>query len=221
MSKLHPEATDAVPLEWSALNKAFIVLIISFVMGGLLIVASYQYRQQMDSWLRQQRNDFNKIETDYSHIQEALEIVDNLYLDKFYQLEKEGFFLNRTNLNREEPHLKMFNEIKALLSLVHPFSANYELSSKKIYQIPDLTVEDQFKTYETQLILKLTLLHEGNMLDLIKAIENHRFTGLFNLKKCDIKQLNRIIDVKDVSKAYLEVTCTLNWYISNIETEVE
>jgi hypothetical protein len=218
MPKLHPEATDTVPIEWSTLSQALTVLMISLVMVGLLIGGSYQYRNQMDYWLRQQRNDFNKIETDYSHIQEALEIVDNLYLDKFYQLEKEGFFLNRANLNIEEPHLKMFNEIKALLALVHPFSANYELSSKKNYQIPDLTVEDQFKTYETQLILKLTLLHEGDMLDLIKAIEIHQFTGLFNLQKCDIKQLNKIIDVKDVSKAYLEVTCTLNWYISHIET---
>jgi hypothetical protein len=218
MPKLHQEATDTVPIEWSTLSHALTVLIISLVMVGLLIGGSYQYRNQMNYWLRQQRNDFNKIETDYSHIQEALEIVDNLYLDKFYQLEKEGFFLNRANLNIEEPHLKMFNEIKALLALVHPFSANYELSSKKNYQIPDLTVEDQFKTYETQLILKLTLLHEGDMLDLIKAIEIHQFTGLFNLQKCDIKQLNKIIDVKDVSKAYLEVTCTLNWYISHIET---
>lgn len=218
MPKPHPEATDTVPLEWSTLSQALTVLMISLVIVGLLIGGSYQYRNQMDYWLSQQRNDFNKLETESSHIQEALEIVDNLYLDKFYQLEKEGFFLNRANLNIEEPHLKMFNEIKALLALVHPFSANYELSSKKNYQIPDLTVEDQFKTYETQLILKLTLLHEGDMLDLIKAIENHQFTGLFNLQKCDIKQLNKIIDVKDVSKAYLEVTCTLNWYISHIET---
>lgn len=217
MSKLHPEATDTAPLEWSAISNALIVLIISLVIGGLLIGASYQYRKQMDYWLRQQRNDFNKIETDYSHIQEALEIVDDLYLDKFYQLEKEGFFLNQANLNIEEPHLKMFNEIKTVLSRGDLFSANYELSSKKIYQIPDLTVEDQFKTYETQLILKLTFLHEGDMLDLIESIENHQFTGLFNLQKCDIKQLKKIVDVKDVSKAYLEVTCTLNWYISNIE----
>ena len=221
MSKRHPEATDTVPLEWSAVSNALIGLIISLVLGGGIIGISYQYRQQMDSWLHQQRNDFNQIEIDYSHIQEALEIVDNSYLDQFFQLEKEGFFLNRINLNTDEPHLKMLNDIKALISRIHPFLANYELSSKKIYQVPDLLVEDQFKAYETQLILKLTLLHEGDMLDLIKAIEIHQFTGLFNLKKCDIKRLNKIIDVKDVSKAYLEVNCTINWYISNLEEVAE
>ena len=221
MPKRHSETADTVPLEWSALSNALIGLIISLVIGGGLIGTTYQYRQQMDVWLRQQRNGFNQIETDYSRIQEALEIVDNLYLDKFYQLEQDKFFLNRINLNTDEPHLKMLNDIKALISQVHPFLANYELSSKKIYQVPDLLVEDQFKAYETQLILKLTLLHEGDMLDLIKAIEIHRFTGLFNLRKCDIRRLNKVIDVKDVSKAYLEVNCTLNWYISHLEEMAE
>jgi hypothetical protein len=221
MPKRHSEATDTIPLEWSALSSALIGLILSLVIGGGIIGTSYQYRQQMDTWLRQQRNSFNQIETDYSRIQEALEIVDSLYLDKFYQLEQEGFFLNRINLNTNEPHLKMLNDIKALISQVHPFVANYELSSKNIYQVPDLYVEDQFKTYETQLILKLTLLHEGDMLNLIRAIEIHQFTGLFNLQQCDTKRLSKVIDVKDVSKAYLEVNCTLNWYISHLEEMAE
>ena len=221
MPKRHSEATDTVPLEWSALSKALIGLIISLVISVGVIGASYQYRQQMDAWLRQQRNGFNQIEINYSRIQEALEIVDNLYLDKFYQLEKENFFLNRINLNTDEPHLKMLNDVKALISRVHPFLANYELSSKKIYQVPDLSVENEFKAYETQLILKLTLLHDGDMLDLIKAIEIHQFTGLFNLQKCDIKRLNKVIDDKNVSKANLEINCTLNWYISHLEEMAE
>jgi hypothetical protein len=221
MPKRHSEATDTVPLEWSALSNALIGLIISLVISVGVIGTSYQYRQQMDVWLRQERNRFNQIEIDYSRIQEALEIVDNLYLEKFYQLEKENFFLNRINLNTDEPHLKMLNDVKALISRVHPFLANYELSSKKIYQVPDLSVEDQFKAYETQLILKLTLLHDGDMLDLIKAIEIHQFIGLFNLQKCDIKRLNKVIDDKNVSKANLEINCTLNWYISHLEETAE
>ena len=70
MPKRHSEATDTVPLEWSALSKALIGLIISLVISVGVIGASYQYRQQMDAWLRQQRNGFNQIEINYSRIQE-------------------------------------------------------------------------------------------------------------------------------------------------------
>ncbi len=221
MPKPHPESTDSkASLEWSTLSGALIVLSLSLSISAVLVVSSYQYRNYIERWTRQQRSDFNKIETEYSQVQEALEIVDNLYLDKFYQLEKEGFFLNRLNINLEAARPKMLDDIKAILSKLPLFSANFEVSGKQIYEVLDLFVAPEFKTYETQLVLKFSLLHEGDMLNLIKAMEFHNFTGLTNLQQCDIQRLNKSIDVKEVSKPYLDANCTLMWYVSNIEEEI-
>lgn len=210
----HKTSTGAA-IDWAAIFSAFIILCFSLIISAILIFASQQYQSHISEWTQTQRSHFGAIEKQYTLLQEALDIVDSLYLEKFNQFITEGFFANHYPI--EEQRLKMFGEIQTLLSKQPLFTADYALSETKLYPVPDfLSIENQFKTYETQLIFKLGLLHEEDILKIIEAIEVKKFAGLFNWQSCDIKRLGDSIDVKDVGKPYLKVNCVLAWYTSSL-----
>jgi hypothetical protein len=207
-------------IDWSTLRRALIVLTMSIILSIILLFTTKQYHNDISKWTQTQRSHFGAVEKKYTQIQAALEIVNGLYLKKFNQLIKEGFFSPNKHLNIEEQRLKMFKKIQTHLSQLPLFTADYALSETKLYTVPEfLTIDEQLKTYQTQLTLKLELLHEEDVLKLIKVIEFQKFAGLLNLHRCDIKRLVPKIDVKDISKPYINATCVLTRYTSSIEKD--
>jgi hypothetical protein len=206
--------------DWSVLFKALIVLTLSLIISALLILGSQQYGNAMTKWEREQRSQLGNIQAKYSLLQETLEIVKTGYFKKFNQLIDKAFFINEPKLTLPKQRLKMFNEIKRLLSELPLFKANYDLSETIQYNAPDkFIIEPEFKTYQTALTLTLDILHEGDVLELAQAIEFQQFAGLFNWHTCHIKRIRETIDLKDVSQPYFNATCVLVWYISKIEKE--
>jgi hypothetical protein len=190
------------------------------MLGAALVVISLQYQQYIKDWKFEQRKIFGDLEAKHSRLQEAIDVVNNLYLQKFSQLKKEGFFLNDPNLNVEDQRLNMYQAIKQLLSRIPLVGgAGYQLLEKQIYRPSQLDLEDEVKTYETKIILKLNLLHEEDVLQLVDVVEFQQFTGLFNFTHCQIKRLREEISPKDISKANFEAECILAWYISEIKTQ--
>ncbi|RKZ84048.1 MAG: hypothetical protein DRR19_18260 [Candidatus Parabeggiatoa sp. nov. 1] len=211
----------ATPIEWRAILGALIALSLSLIISVLLILGSQRYHDLMNEWERQQRNAFQTVNAKYYNLQEALKIVNGAYLKEFNQLIKEGFFTIKPLLTVEEQRLKMVDKIKTLLFDLELITADYTLLKNKLYDFQDIIIiEPEFKTYQTQLILNLELLHEGDVLKLIETIEFQHFTGLFNLQRCDIKRLRDKIDVNNVSNPYFKANCVLAWYISEIEEDI-
>jgi len=207
-------------IDWSVLFSALIVLTLSLILSALLIWGSQQYENTMTKWEREQRSQLGDIQAKYSRLQETLEIVETGYFKKFNQLTDKGFFINGPKLTLPEQRLKMFNEIKRLLSELPLFKANYDLSETIQYNAPDsFIIEPELKTYQTALTLTLDILHEADVLELVQAIEFQQFAGLFNWHTCHIKRIRESIDLKDVSQPYFNATCVLVWYISKIENE--
>ena len=199
-----PNPPPIAATEWLSLFTALIILGLSLIFGAVFIFASYQHHDRLNQWTQTQRHHFNATEKKYRQLQEALNIVNNLYLKNFNQLITEGFF-NTEPFNLKEQRLKMFGEIQSLLSQLPIITAEYTLSKKKLYIVPNfLGIEDDFKIYETQLTLILELLHEADLLKLIEKINAKQFVGLVNLQNCDIQRLPNTVDVKEVSKPYFK-----------------
>jgi hypothetical protein len=219
MSKPTHEPITLV-IEWQLLLNPLIVLIVIVMLGAALVVISLQYQQYIKDWKFEQGKIFGDLEAKYSRLQEAIEVVNNMYLQKFSQLEEEGFFVNDPNLNVEDQRLNMYQAIKQLLSRIPLVGgAGYQLLEKKIYRPSRLDIDNEVKTYETEIILKLNLLHEEDVLQLVEVVEFQQFTGLFNFTHCQIKRLREEISLKDISKANFEAECVLAWYTSKIEPE--
>lgn len=227
MSKNLLETSTAI--EWSSLLSGLIILGFSLILGAIIIISTQQYYNYVKDWNNQQNRILKQVKFESEKLQQALDIVNQDYLTTFNQLKKEGFFLLDTPLTVEEQRLKMHQEINTFFSRsdekLFP-GGEYTLSELKPYipmsepEQPIFRTEPAFKTYENSLILKLGLLHEEDVLDLIKGIEFQSFVGLFNLQSCDIRRLPRHIDVKDISKPYFQANCVLVWYTSRIEKEV-
>ncbi len=209
----HPKKSTKTKIDWSEILWPLILFVFSLILTTIFLVASQQYHKHINEWTRTQKSHFGTLEKEYTQLQDTLEIVNKLYVQKFNKLIKIGFF--ETDLNIEKQRLKMFGKTRRLLSQLPLFTANYTLSETKLYTVPDfLRLEKSLKTYQTQLTLKVEILHEEDLLKLIEAI---KFAGIFNLQRCDIERLTPQIDVKNISKAYFKATCVLARYTSSIE----
>lgn len=204
--------------DWSALRTSLITFCLGLIIGILIILAVYQYHNYITNWEQQQRRDFGQIESKYVQLQQALKIVNNSYLEKYYQLKKEGFYSDANHLTIQEQYLNTSNNLRNLLARLPLFKkdSDYNFSAQEPYIIPKIN-DPKLKIYKTAINLKLSVLHEGNILKSLETIEFQQFSGLFNLQKCDIKRKHAEIDVTDVSKPYFNANCILVWYISVIE----
>jgi len=211
-------------IEWSALLGALIALSLSLIVCLIMIFGSYQYYNTTAKWGEEKNDEFGKIDGEYARTQEALEKSKNFnfYQRRFKLLKKEGFFSNMT-VNLDEQRAEIRNDLYNILEKQPLFSQELQVLEKTRYSFPHIVIEEQFKVYETSInFLDLGLLHEGDLLKLIKNIERHnrQFAGLFNFKKCDLKRNSaNDIDETDSSKPYINANCVLNWYTSRIETK--
>jgi hypothetical protein len=209
-------------IEWSVLLGALIALSLSLIMCLVMILGSYQYYDTTAKWGKEKDDEFGKIDGEFARTQDALEKSKNLslYQGRFKQLKRQGFFSNRT-VNLDDQRVEIRNNIYDILEKQPLFSKKFQVLEKKRYSFPNLVIEEQFKVYEIPItFLELGLLHEGDLLKLIKKIERHnrKFAGLFNFKKCDLKRNSGDnIDETDSSKPHINANCVLNWYTSRIE----
>jgi hypothetical protein len=216
---MNTQTSNTPRIDWSVLSNSLIVLTFTVIVSILLIVGSQQY----DTSELKQCQDFNKQQAATSRYRETLGIVGNNpvhYDTNSKQLIKDGFFQEKRTSTIEEQRLKMMAEIESIISrLLLPTPASYELTQPTPYTVPNFTIANQFKVYETKLTLKLGLLHEEDVLELIERIDFQQLPGLFNWQKCEIKRTTDKINVKDASKANFEAICVLAWYVSTIEPD--
>ncbi len=194
---------------WSILSRAWYVFGISVILSAALVFFSYEYYSDISSLKRKEANKFGAAEKEYTKLKETLEILNPSFLKKYDKLIEKGFIVHSI----EEQRLEMFNNLKQQLSQFPLFTADYTVSETKLYKIQELEkldINKRFKIYETELTLKLTLLHEEDLLNLIETI---KLKGLFRIKRCDIQRLQEKIVVHEVSKAYIKATCVLAWYV--------
>lgn len=222
MPKNSSKTSTKLTIEWSVLRNALLILSLTIVVGVIIIVGSQYYHDQMEDWELKQRRDFGAVNAEYQQLQKALGIVvNNSDLKRFRRFKKEGFFTNNSEVTIDDKRLKMRDEFREFLfelkKLKQLFDAQFTLLEKKQYVVPLQNIEPQFKTYETQITLKLELLHEEDVLKLIERIEFQRYAGLFNWQSCNIKRRSNQINLHDVSKPYFDANCVLNWYISKVE----
>jgi hypothetical protein len=197
---------------WSILSRAWYVFGISFILSAALVFFSYEYYSDISYLEGKEANKFGAAEKEYTEIQETLEILNPSFLKKYDKLIEKGFFINEDTFSIEEQRLEIFNNLKQQLSQFPLFTANYTISETRLYQEIEIEIEidKRFKLYETEISLKLTLLHEEDLLNLIESI---KLKGLFRIKRCNIQRIHEKIVVHDVSKAYIKATCVLAWYV--------
>ena len=216
--------TTNTTLDWSKLINALIILGLSIILSVAMIWGNLQYQDYTNNWAKIQKNQLNKLETEYFKLEAALKIVNKHYLTNYSQLKQDGFFTDKPHLTLNEQRLKLENNINRIhlsyLKQNHQlFNYDYELLEPKPYSIAAFQVTNLFKAYQIQIHLELNLFHEGNFLTFIKRFNNWKFTSLYHLKNCEVKRLREFTNPQDISKPYFQANCILVWYTAQIEND--
>jgi len=224
---ISPGLTNQQPIfaiiEWAALRIALIVLSLSIFTGIALIVSGYFYQDYLSKWELAQRNKLMGIEADYAKVKETLELVNSFYYKTYQQLVADKFFQKNPSsdlVTRRENVIKTITALIPTLKFPQADKTKYKLDVQSAFTVPRITTVPEFKVYKTQLMLTVGVLHEEDVLNLLNSLESQRFPGLFAIHRCSLKQL-REINTTDALQPYLEATCVLHWFVSEIEKSME
>lgn len=203
-------------IDWSVLRFTIMILVISLSAAIALLWFTEQHQRQLQSQLLKQTRQLKEIQAQQTELDQTLVVIAQHYNQQFSQLVEQGFFLINQLNNIEEQRLTMEEQINKLLPPNKLPTGTYQLQERQIYQIPSIQTESDFKVYKTQINLQLSLLHEGDVLKLLQAIDAQPHLGLLNLEHCDIKQLNPI-NIRDVSQPNFTANCNLGWYTAELD----
>lgn len=206
-------------IEWHALKKALIILGISVVLGIICFVGGYIYSYQQSKQVNALGVDLSLLNTQLMRKKEASQIVDGHYIETYENFIKNGFFLKKyDDMEIDIQRGQMVESIRLLISQLNfpPSEINsYQFDEQRHYQVSYLEMEPEYKVYVAPLTLRLGILHEGDVLHLLKSIESQNIRGQLNVQRCDIERLQEI-NREDASKPYFKMTCVLLWYTSKL-----
>ncbi len=199
-------------IDWAAILPAMLILAISIIFMILVIFEIQQYEQHLNALKQRQIHQFNTVDAEYQQLKKISNLVKNDYLNKFNELISTGFLKKKT-VNIQTQRLELFTKIETTLKKLPLITAYYAVSETKV----DST--QKVKIYQTQLTLKLGVLHEGKLLQTIEKLMTLPIQGLLTLNKCSLKPLTKKINLNKTSAAYFEALCVFSWYLATLENQ--
>jgi len=195
-------------IDWAAILPAILILAISIIFMILVIFEIQQYEQHLNALKQRQTNQFNKVDAEYQELKKISNLVQNDYLNKFYDLINTGL-IKKKIVDIQAQRLQLFTKIEASLKKLPLITAHYAVSETKAFT----------NIYQTQLTLKLGVLHEGKLLETIEKLMALHIQGILILNKCSLKPLTEKIDLNKTSEAYFEALCVFSWYLATLDKQ--
>lgn len=220
MTKNNPKLHKIkIQIDWSAFSYAIIILLISLLASGGFIFISYEYISELHDWKIRQQRILTNTEKKYHEVEESVAILTSDDYNQFNQLVARGFFKMAQEVTLEEILLESTEQIKNVLDSILPQlkipSVKWKFASQQIrHEIPQLKTE--VHVYRMPLTLELGILHEGDVLNVLQALETQKNIGLFNIQYCEINRLSDNLDVAKVDKPYFKAICVLNWFLTKV-----
>jgi len=200
-------------IDWTTILPAILVLAISIIFMILVIFEIQQNEKHLNVLQQRQIHQFKTVDAEYQQLKKISDLVKNDYLSKFDDLISTGL-IKKKIANIQTQRLQLFTKIEAALKKLPLITAYYAVSETKA----DST-QEFIKIYQTQLTLKLGVLHEGNLLQTIEKLMALPIEGILILNKCSLKPLTEKIDLNKASEAYFEALCVFSWYLATLDKQ--
>ncbi len=193
-------------IDWSVLRTPLILLFVSLLLGGSLVAGSYYFSTAMEKEYKAQKAQFQSISRRYLDIdQEEKLLLD--YYPRFVQLYNKGILGRERRLDWIEA-LRQSGEIVDIPQL------SYAIESQNEF-LPAYTINyNGYKLYSTRMELKLGLLHEGDIFNLFRQLNNNA-KGMYTVSQCSFKRKNNEIRFEK-DQANIDSACTLQWITINL-----
>lgn len=189
-------------IEWPQVSKAVIIFSITVIACVAMIGSSIWFKNRMLLEYNRNKSMFHSTSQRYLAVDQEENMIREYYPQYVSMLEN-GIIGREQRLNWIEV-LRSYGEDSRLPML------NYKISSQDEYTFEYPLQLGNFKLYNTSMKLELKLLHEGDLINLFKTIEDNAL-GLSRINKCEVQRSQREIKL-DGKSPNLTASCEINWF---------
>lgn len=196
-------------VDWSILRGTLLVFVLSLAVAAGMVSASFYFRQNMEREYQANHAEFREASRKYLAVDDEERIIYQ-FLPEFRRLYEGGLLGRERRLSWLET-LRRAGDANGLPQLA------YKLDAQRV-ATPDFSIAlGDYQLYTSAMTLNLALLHEGDLLQLLRALDRYAL-GQYSLKGCVLKRAGENLDLA-AQAANLNAECTLDWWTINLSGE--
>jgi len=188
-------------IDWSILRGSLILLIVSTLVAGAALNASYRFWSKQDTVLKRASVALSSARGQFHALDEEEDIIAT-YLPRYASLEEEGI------IGREH-RLDWIDVLRETARTVKVPSLEYAIEAQRPFDVGwDLKVGD-YSVYASSMRLTLGLLHEGDLTRFLAGLTKNA-PGLFGVTGCDMARGVETISSQSLD-SNVNATCVLKF----------
>ncbi len=189
-------------LDWDLLRGSVVLLVVSLVVAGVALAASYHFWNKQETALERERSALLTARSQYQALDDEEDIIAT-YLPRYVALEAEGI------IGREQ-RLDWIDVLRESARAVQVPRLEYVIAAQRPFETGMLLNVGDYGVYASSMRLDVGLLHEGDLLELLGRLRRE-VSGLFGVSGCRMMRTDRELRLApDASN--VEAQCVLNFY---------
>jgi hypothetical protein len=189
--------------EWLALRGVLGVFAISALLAAIMLTASNFFWREMNSEYQTNFAHFRAASRKYLAVDDEERIIEAQY-PAFKQLYARGII-------GQEHRLSWVEALREAGDRLQVPKIDYRIDAQKVY-VPEMALESgPFEVNVSDMQLSLGLLHEGDLIRLLAALERNS-AGLFSVEHCEVTRESGLKHSRDTLEAQLRADCLLQWF---------
>ncbi len=188
-------------IAWSLLRPAIAILLGACVLSAGLLAWSYHFAGQMQDFYERQHREFLSASRRYIAVDDEEQLI-RAYTPRFQTLERRGVIGAERRLDWAESLRSVGLDLKLP-------SLRYDIQPQQSYRPAYPVTRGAFQVYATKMRLSLGLLHEADLLRLLREL-NEKAVGQFTVERCTLRRTGPNLSY-DIAKPNLSAECELLW----------
>lgn len=198
---------SASKADFATLRGALGVFAMCLLVGGMLVGASYYFREEMATEYRNHQLRFRDVSRKYLAVDDEERIIENAY-PEFVRLFDSGILGRELRLS----WIEALRRADAAIGLP---TLDYRINSQTIYEPPFPVNLGAFDIRVSEMSLSVGLLHEGDLINLLSALDTTA-DGLYSVSRCEAIRVNDY-DLNDRTRPKIKADCVLDWFTVDLK----
>lgn len=191
------------------LRSALGVFAICLLVGGILLSASHYFREEMATEFRNHQLRFRDVSRKYLAVDDEERIIERAY-PEFVRLYEAGII-------GQEHRLSWIETLRRARDAIELPDLGYRINSQTVLDPPFPVNLGAFDIQVSEMTLSLGLLHEGDLLNLLNALDTEA-DGLYSVSRCEATRVSND-DMQDQRRPNIMADCVLAWYTVDLRGE--
>lgn len=186
----------------AVLQGPIIVFVVSLLVSGSIIGATWYFNDKMQLKHNADKQQSQAISNQYLSVDQE-ELLVRQYYPQFIELYNNGII-------GQERRLNWIETLRAAGESIKLPGLRYKIESQRQYTPGYPLDTGSFQVFASPMKLDLDLLHEGDLLKLLNALDRQA-EGTYNLSSCKLQRA-AYINLADTGKGNITAECELMWF---------